>query len=346
MRDSIQSQFEQYQDLMLNPCVRIRNDWCVDFWASPQLIHNQIDDCTFKHFDTLHQAINYYYDSILAQQDYNNLHTRISTALSNAIKKSTKKQSQLLNQQAQGQDYDKYKLYGELLLTYIYMVKYGDSQIDVYDYNNENQVTIQLNTTKNPSQNVADYFKKYNKKRKSVEMSITQLQQVNADLAYYQSLQETLATSTNKDDLDNLYQELVSCKLIDEVTKSKSNVTTSQPRMFEIDGFKVQIGKNNIQNDQLYRKAASTDIWLHAQKIHGCHAIISTRQKSPNLSTITKVAGLVAWFSKPKNVDKILVDYTTIKNVSKPRGSKPGMVSYVNQKTLWVTPDNSPIKDT
>jgi predicted ribosome quality control (RQC) complex YloA/Tae2 family protein len=121
-------------------------------------------------------------------------------------------------------------------------------------------------------------------------------------------------------------------------TKQKKVNQTSQPRQFVIDGFVVNVGKNNLQNDLIIRRASSTDIWLHAQKIHGCHAIIVAKPKPPNLQTITKVAQIVAFFSKAKQTDKVPVDYTQIKNVTKPRGSKPGAVVYVNQKTLWVNP--------
>jgi predicted ribosome quality control (RQC) complex YloA/Tae2 family protein len=37
----------------------------------------------------------------------------------------------------------------------------------------------------------------------------------------------------------------------------------------------------------------------------------------------------------------VSVDYTQVKNVSKPSGAKPGMVIYVNYKTAVVAPDKS-----
>lgn len=36
------------------------------------------------------------------------------------------------------------------------------------------------------------------------------------------------------------------------------------------------------------------------------------------------------------------VDYTQIRHVSKPAGAKPGMVVYVQYKTVFVTPESPP----
>jgi predicted ribosome quality control (RQC) complex YloA/Tae2 family protein len=38
------------------------------------------------------------------------------------------------------------------------------------------------------------------------------------------------------------------------------------------------------------------------------------------------------------------VDYTEIRHVSKPSGAKPGMVIYVQNKTIFVTPDEEEVK--
>jgi predicted ribosome quality control (RQC) complex YloA/Tae2 family protein len=52
-----------------------------------------------------------------------------------------------------------------------------------------------------------------------------------------------------------------------------------------------------------------------------------------------EAAVLAAWHSKARMSSNVQVDYTTVKNVSKPSGAKPGMVIYVNYKTVTVNPD-------
>ena len=53
---------------------------------------------------------------------------------------------------------------------------------------------------------------------------------------------------------------------------------------------------------------------------------------------MTEAAQLAALHSRAKDSAQVPVDYTQIRNVSKPVGAKPGMVIYVNYKTIYVTP--------
>ena len=106
------------------------------------------------------------------------------------------------------------------------------------------------------------------------------------------------------------------------------------------DGFKILVGRNNKQNDELTIKMAySTDIWLHTKLIPGSHTIIRTRGgcEVPD-KTILEAAQLAAYHSKAKNSSKVPVDYTAVKNVKKPNGAKPGMVIYDYYNTIYVVP--------
>ena len=101
------------------------------------------------------------------------------------------------------------------------------------------------------------------------------------------------------------------------------------------DGIDIYVGKNNIQNDYLTLKFADkNDTWLHTKDIPGSHVII----KGSNISdkTLEEAANLAVFYSKGKGGSKIPVDYTLVKNVKKPSGSKPGMVIYSTNKTVYM----------
>jgi predicted ribosome quality control (RQC) complex YloA/Tae2 family protein len=61
----------------------------------------------------------------------------------------------------------------------------------------------------------------------------------------------------------------------------------------------------------------------------------------PSEEDILLAASLAAHFSKARGSSKIPVDYTEIRYVKKPSGSKPGFVIFTNQKTLYITPDEA-----
>ena len=56
-----------------------------------------------------------------------------------------------------------------------------------------------------------------------------------------------------------------------------------------------------------------------------------------------EAANLAAYYSKAKNSAMVPVDYTLRKNIKKPNGAKPGMVIYLTNKTIYITPDEDAI---
>ena len=106
-------------------------------------------------------------------------------------------------------------------------------------------------------------------------------------------------------------------------------------------GFRILVGRNNKQNDKLTLKQADkNDLWFHTKDIPGSHTIIITGGKEPDDDTMLMAASLAAYNSKAREAGKVPVDFTKVRYVSKPQGSKPGMVIYVNQQTMFVTPEN------
>ena len=109
------------------------------------------------------------------------------------------------------------------------------------------------------------------------------------------------------------------------------------PITYNIDGYTVLVGKNNKQNDYLTTKIAnSNDIWLHVKDVPGSHVILRSGNKVPSSDTIYKCAKVAKEHSKASQTSNVAVDYTLVKYVKKPSGSKPGMVIYTHEKTIIV----------
>lgn len=106
------------------------------------------------------------------------------------------------------------------------------------------------------------------------------------------------------------------------------------------DGYKILVGKNNMQNDELtFKIARRTDYWLHAQKVHGSHVIIRCDGSEPPARTIEQAASLAAFYSQNRDAGKTAVDYTMVRNVRKPTGALPGKVIYTDYSTVLVQPE-------
>ena len=59
----------------------------------------------------------------------------------------------------------------------------------------------------------------------------------------------------------------------------------------------------------------------------------------PTERDFTEAATIAAYYSKASDGQNVAVDYTLVKNVRKPNGSKPGFVIYTTNYTAYVTPD-------
>lgn len=105
-------------------------------------------------------------------------------------------------------------------------------------------------------------------------------------------------------------------------------------------GWEVLAGKTDDDNDILSLKTAkANDLWFHVHGLPGSHVILQGpegEKASPEL--IKAAAAIAAWHSKARNAGVVPVSCTEAKNVSKPRGAKPGTVHIKREKTIKVRP--------
>ena len=57
-----------------------------------------------------------------------------------------------------------------------------------------------------------------------------------------------------------------------------------------------------------------------------------------------EAAMTAAYYSRGRGSSRIAVDYTPVKNLHKPRGTRPGFVTYSHQKTVFVSPDKEKVE--
>ena len=246
----------------------------------------------------------------------------------------------------EGEKAEIFKLWGELITANLYNLKQA-KEVRVPNYYSEEyeEVLIPLEPNLSPNENAQKYFKKYSKARLGAEKAAEQSKATMEEIDYLESIKSSLERSENPHDLQEIRWELeeagyVKAKPIKAKNKAKTQVQ-AEPLTFQVDGYKILVGKNNKQNDYItFKLGKNEDTWLHVKDIPGSHVII----KNPEKKTIPKgileaAANLAAYHSKGRYSALVPVDYTQRKNVKKPNGAKPGMVIYENQKTIFITPD-------
>lgn len=262
--------------------------------------------------------------------------------VSNMLDRKQHKLSLLQETLAGAANKETYRIYGELLTANLYRGDVSGSSITVENFYNDNQpVTIELDSAKTLSQNAQIYFTRYRKAKTAEKTATTQIKLNIEEIEYLESVLTSIDNAEEITELSEIRSELVSSGYItDKQAKKIKSAPLSAPLRYEIDGFEVYAGKNNRQNEQVtFKIGRAEDIWLHAKDMPGSHTVIKTNRGEPVPDkVIEKAASIAAFYSKGKNMPLVPIDYTEVKNVKKIPGAKTGMVIYDKFKTAHVTP--------
>ena len=246
---------------------------------------------------------------------------------------------------------DEMRKKGDLITANIHLINKGQNTLITEDYFSENgkMCEIKLDPLKNPQQNSAKYYKAYTKAKNAQKILTEQIESGEKELEYIDSVLRQLQQIESENELDEIRNELFITgylKKQNRHTAKKKKQPESSPREFRSSGgMRIYAGKNNIQNDKLTFKTASrTDLWFHAQKIQGSHIILSCTDGAPDDISIQEAAIIAAYYSSSRDGGKIPVDYTYVKHVKKPPGSRPGMVIYYDFKTINAASDEELVK--
>ena len=232
---------------------------------------------------------------------------------------------------------------GDLLSANLYNIEKGASAVDLANFYEEDQpqVRIKLDPALTANQNAQKYYKEYRKAKTAEEKLTEQIEIAGRELEYLDSVLDALARAETERDLVEIRTELKEQGYIRASRgKKEKPAAVSAPLSFTTeDGFTVLVGRNNRQNDRLTMKLANNnDIWFHTKNIPGSHTVLVTEGRAPTPQAMEEAAKLAARHSKAKDSAQVPVDYTQVRHVSKPQGARPGMVIYVNYKTVFVDP--------
>ncbi len=290
-------------------------------------------------------------------ENFKSYRNSILKLILDTLKKYKKRLENICEKLSECEDMDQYKLYGELITANLY--KYNgqnSSSISVENYyDNNNLINIPLDKKYTVNTNAKHYFKKYNKLKNALKIVSIQKKETISDLNYLESIVYELENCISLDDVYDIFEEISENELFrNNLSKKKNNKNKKKqnknntnakisfnPIIEEFNNHKIYIGRNNKENDLLTMKFADkNDLWFHTKDIHGSHVILKLNNPKDIIdeSILIKCAEIAAKHSKAKDSYNVPVDYCKIQYVKKPNKSKPGMVIYSNNKTLYVNP--------
>lgn len=228
---------------------------------------------------------------------------------------------------------------GELLLAFASQIRSGAREATVTGYDGR-PVTIPLDPARSPVDNAQRLFKRYAKLRDALTALSARRERLAADRQFLEHARAHALHAETLDALEDHKQELLAEGFVRARGRPSKPARRAGPRSFSLaGGYTVLVGRTKAENERVtFALAGPEDLWFHARGVAGAHVVLKTGGRSPQMNTIEQAAAIAADFSTARESRTVAVDYTQRKYVRKPKGAKPGLVTYEREKTIFVKP--------
>ncbi len=309
-----------------------------------------IQGSNMKKFFSISELLQEFYFPYTISESLNKEKKRLSKLISKRLKKLQKRLKKQEQDMKNTKDAEKYKIWGELLLTYSSTIQKGNTNVELENYYETppSKIKIHLDPSLSPKENAFKYLKKYKKAKRGYEIVKERMKQTQEEMEILENLLQDVEMVEKMEELEEIYPLLQDMKIEVPPPSPKKHNKPTPPLTFELDkGYVVVVGKNSKQNEKVtFNIASKEDLWFHARGIPGSHTILKIQKPSQPVpeKIIYQTASIAAFYSKGKNSTKVPVDYTKVKYVRKIKGKIKGKVTYSNEKTIMVKPKtpNSP----
>ncbi len=306
-------------------------------------------DFTVKRLDSFGELLDEYFSLRDKAERIRQRTADIFRLLTNAESRLLKKLSLQKQDLLSCADKERYKLWGDLITGNIYRLSRGMESAMLENYYEDECPTVEIPLDKRltPQQNAQKYYKKYTKSKTAEVELAKQIKLAEAELDYIYTVFDSLTRAESESDILEIREELHGSGYASRM-KNYSPKKMSAPKLMEFkssSGYRILCGKNNHQNDYLTTRLASKhDYWFHVKNQPGSHCVMFTDGEEPPEIDFTEAAMIAAHYSKAAESANVAVDYTLIRNIRKPNGSKPGFVTYNTNYTAYVTPDGRTVQ--
>ncbi len=299
--------------------------------------YNNLDNEIINKYDNLSKLLDEYYYEADRLSKIKEKTNDILSFITRELKKDERKLIKLNQELKDTDEKDKYKLYGELLLSYPNLKEKKKNVIVLNYYNNE-EINIELDEKINIIGNSNKYYKKYEKEKKSISFINIEIEKTINEIEYFNQIKEMLSYASLNDALE-IKDELINNKYLFENNNKNKKKLKPNYLVYEFNGVRISVGKNNIQNDYLTNHfAKKNEWWFHVKDNTGSHVIVHT-DIDLDEDLIRCAANLAAYYSSSRLSSSVKVDYTKVKYIKKVPGKKGSFVTYKNEKSIFIDPN-------
>jgi predicted ribosome quality control (RQC) complex YloA/Tae2 family protein len=305
-------------------------------------------------------AIEETYADLERKEETEVLARRIELVLKKEVEFLERKAVNLLQDLGEAVQAEDYRHKGEMLKLVLHTIRPGADSVTVSDYETGAQVVIPLDPRLPPAENLAAYFKRYQKElrgAKALQEQLENLRNTQEEIAGFQHRLERMLALPDLAALQALAAEPRVRKLLSrqypdrkmrpgrqtQIFPGKKEIPSRLlPKRYKTEqGLEIWVGRSEEGNDYLStRLARGNDLFFHLEGYPGSHVILRTGGNvSPPSESVLSACELAVHFSKMKEARQADVHVAPIKNVKKPKGAKPGLVYVTGGKTIHLRRD-------
>ncbi len=226
--------------------------------------------------------------------------------LSKKLKKIEKLLNALEDEESLKNEAQKYQHYGNLVLSNMYIIKPYSRVLELDDYDG-NRINVELSKTYPTVAMMSDsLFTQSKKAKQRVKNLHIERESLSSKIEHLKLFMNTVEDAKDVAKVELLFPKRVQNKKV----KENDSIET-----FWIEGYKVQLGKNERGNIELLKNARAKDIWIHMKERPSAHVIITTDKQNVPMNIIESAARLCIDFTMFEK-DRYLVDYTPRREVT------------------------------
>lgn len=296
---------------------------------------------------------------------------RLRHQLAQALKKQRaaldRKARALARDAEAGAEAPELERWGELLKGNLKRVGKNASAVDVEDFETGAAVTIPLDPKLDAAGNMEQIFKRARKAMKKGVRAAQDLNALEERRQVLDGLQRELDAIPEEDEeaLRALAERPDVVRLLDRYLPKARTPGATPPKARKVwklgkrelptrlvpkrytatGGLEIWVGKNDAGNDMLTtRLARGRDLFFHLEGWPGSHVILRVEKGEPPQEALLEAAELAVQFSKQKNASRASVHVAECKDISKPKGAKPGLVYVHRGRTIQLRRDPERLK--
>jgi predicted ribosome quality control (RQC) complex YloA/Tae2 family protein len=302
----------------------------------------------FENLHSLEDDIEAFYRNKEAEVALDELRVFVLRKITSAQKKAEKLLFALHSDLERARQGETYAAFGHLLKTALSKVTKGQTEFRGQDFEGC-EIIVPLDPAQGPVDNMNRLFDKAKRLTRAVppiEARIETTARTIQDL----TIKEAVARAADAETLHSLDVSFRMGTAVGDISHKSGRRIPAERMPFRefiiYSGRPARVGRSARDNDELtLRHAKPDDLWLHVRNATGSHVVVPMgRKEDPHPNLLIDAAHLAVHFSSLKGQKDVEVLYTRRRYVQKQKGSAPGAVRLIKEKSIALRVEEERLK--